>query len=126
MLLIRHSNRANNAVRTTSVAGELFVASVVICMILASFGDAVDPALLGEAVEHGRYVAYRLADKVALFDFGGELSVLAMRHWHLLQFLLAGAAGAFGIFILRVFAAGLIRILRPAGRRAIDKVPISL
>ena len=95
MLLIRHSNRANNAVRTTSVAGELFVASVVICMILASFGDAVDPAL-------------------------------PMRHWHLLQLLLAGAAGAFGIFILRVFAAGLLRILRPAGRRAIDKVPISL
>jgi len=71
MLLIRHSNRANNAVRTTSVAGELFVASVVICMILASFGDAVDPALLGEA-----------GLEVALFDFGGELSVLAMRHWH--------------------------------------------
>src|SRR5688572_26466444 len=79
MLLIRHSSRANNAVRTTSVAGELFVASVVICMILASFGDAVDPALLGEA-----------GLEVALFDFGGELSVLAMRHWHLLQFLLAG------------------------------------
>ena len=66
MLLIRHSSRANNAVRTTSVAGELFVASVVICMILASFGDAVDPALLGEA-----------GLEVALFDFGGELSVLA-------------------------------------------------
>ena len=115
MLLIRHSSRANNAVRTTSVAGELFVASVVMCMILASFGDAVDPALLGEA-----------GLEFALFDFGGELSVLAMRHWHLLQLLLAGTAGAFGIFILRVFAAGLLRILRPAGRRAIDKVPISL
>jgi hypothetical protein len=115
MLLIRHSNRANNAVRTTSVGGELFVASVVICMILASFGDAVDPALFGEA-----------GLEFAIFDFGGELSVLAMRHWHLLQLLLAGAAGAFGIFILRVFAAGLIRIRRPAGRRAIDKVPISL
>ena len=56
----------------------------------------------------------------------GVDNVLAMRHWHLLQLLLAGAAGASGIFILRVFAAGLIRILRPAGRRAIDKVPISL
>ena len=80
MLLIRHSNRANNAVRTTSVGGELFVASVVICMILASFGDAVDPALFGEA-----------GLEFAIFDFGGELSVLAMRHWHLLQLLLAGA-----------------------------------
>ena len=115
MLLIRHSNRANNAVRTTSVGGELFVASVVMCMILASFGDAVDPALFGEA-----------GLEFAIFDFGGELSLLAMRHWHLLQLLLAGVAGAFGIFVLRVFAAGLLRILRPAGRRAIDKVPISL
>jgi hypothetical protein len=115
MLLIRHSNRANNAVRTTSGAGELFVASVVMCMILASFGDAVDPAFLGEA-----------GLEFAFFDFGGELSVLTMRHWHLLQLLMAGAAGAFGVFVLRVFAAGLIRILRPAGRRSIDKVPIGL
>ena len=115
MLLIRHSKRANNAVRTTSGAGELFVASVVICMILASFGDAVDPALFGEA-----------GLEFAIFDFGGELSVLTMRHWHLIQLLLAGAAGAFGVFVLRVFAAGLVRILRPAGRRSIDKVPIGL
>ena len=115
MLRIRHSSRGNNAVRTTSVAGELFVASVVICMILASFGDAVDPALLGEA-----------SLEFAIFDLGGEFSLIGMRHLHLLQLLLAGAAGAFGIFILRVFAAGLIRILRPAGRRAIDKVPIGL
>jgi hypothetical protein len=115
MLLIRHSQRANNAARTTSAAGELFVVSVVICMILASFGDAVDPALLSEA-----------GFEFAIFDLGGEFSVLAMRHWHLLQLLLAGAAGAFGVFVLRVFAAGLIRILRPPGRRGIDKVPISL
>ncbi len=115
MLLIRHSERANNAVRTTSGAGELFVAGVVICMILASFGDAVDPAFLSEA-----------GLEFAIFDFGGGLSVLAMRHWHLLQLLLAGGGVAFGVFVLRVFAAGLVRILRPAGRRAIDKVPIEL
>jgi hypothetical protein len=115
MLLIRRSHRANHAVTSTSGAGELFVASVVICMILASFGDAVDPTLLSEA-----------GLEFALFDFGGEFSVLAMRHWHLLQLLLAGAAGAFGVFILRVFAAGLIRILRPASPRAIGKVPIEL
>src|SRR5215208_7153607 len=91
MLLIRHSNRANNAVRTTSGTGELFVASVVICMILASFGDAVDPTLLGEA-----------GLEFALFDLGGEFSVLAMRHWHLLQLLLAGGVLAAGISMLRV------------------------
>jgi hypothetical protein len=115
MLLIRHSKRANNAVRTTSASGELFVASVVICMILASFGDAVDPTVLGE-----------LGLEFAIFDLGGEFSVLAMRHWHLLQLLLAGAAVSFGVFVLRVFYAGLIRILDPASPRSIGKVPIEL
>ena len=115
MLLIRHSHRANNAVRTMSVGGELFVASVVICMILASFGDAVDPALFGEA-----------GLEFAIFDFGGELSVLAMRHWHLLQLLLAGAVlGARHLRPARL-RGRLLRTLRPADRRAIDKVPISL
>jgi hypothetical protein len=67
MLLIRHSDRANNAVRAVSPGGELFVASVVIFMILVSFGDAVDPALFGEAgLEFG------------LFDLGSEFSVLAL------------------------------------------------
>src|SRR5688572_21688954 len=115
MLLIRHSSRANNAVRTTSVAGELFVASVVICMIVASFGDAVDPALLGEA-----------GLEVALFDFGGELSVLAMRHWHLLQLLLGGAAIAAGITVLRVCGSALYKALRPAPTGGVEKVPIKL
>jgi hypothetical protein len=115
MLLIRHSNRANNAVRTTSVGGELFVASVVICMILASFGDAVDPALFGEA-----------GLEFAIFDFGGELSVLAMRHWHLLQLLLAGAVLGVGLLVLRVGANTVIKALRPADRRAEEKVPIRL
>ena len=115
MLLIRHSSRANDAVRTTSVAGELFVASVVICMILASFGDAVDPAVFGEA-----------GLEFAIFDLGGELSVLAMRHWHLLQLLLAGAALAMGLCVLRIGAAIILKALRPAERRADEKVPIQL
>ena len=113
MLLIRRSARANNAVRTVSPGGELLVASVVICMILASFGDAVDPALFGEA-----------GLEFALFDLGGEFSVLGMRHWHLLQLLLAGGALAAGIMLLRVCAAPFFRASRPAPRRAIDKVPI--
>ena len=115
MLLIRHSHRANNAVRTTSGAGELFVASLVICMILASFGDAVDPALFGEAEL-----------EFAIFDFGGELSVLAMRHWHLLQLLLAGVVLGTGLAVLRVCAAAVVKVLRPSDRRADEKVPIRL
>jgi hypothetical protein len=49
-----------------------------------------------------------------------------MHHWHLVQYLLAGAVVAGG---LAAFKAGLGRVfnpLRPAPRRAIDKVPIEL
>ena len=49
MRLIHRSPRAASAVRTVYPSGELFVASVVVCMILAAFGDAVDPAWIGEA-----------------------------------------------------------------------------
>jgi len=113
MLLIHRSARAANAVRTVSPGGELFVASVVILMILVSFVDAVDPALFGET-----------GLEFALFDWGGEFSVLGLRHWHLLQLLLAGGLLAAGIAVLRVGAARLFRPLRPAPRRAVDKVPI--
>ena len=113
MLLIHRSPRAANAVRTVSPGGELFVASVVICMILASFGDAVDPTWIGEA-----------GLEFTLFDLGGEFSVLAMRHWHLLQLLLGGAALAAGIMVLRVGCTIFLRILRPAPTGGVEKVPI--
>ena len=113
MLLIRHSARANNAVQTVSPRGELFVASVVIFMILVSFGDAVDPALFGEAgLEFG------------LFDLGSEFSVLALRDLNLLQLLLAGGLLAAGLAVLRVGGTLAQKVLRSAPRRAIDKVPL--
>src|SRR6188768_3683887 len=99
MLLVHRSRRAANAVRTTSPGGELFVASVVVAMLLAAFGDAVDPAWLGEA-----------GLEFALFDFGGELSLLGMHHWHLVHYLLAGAVIAGG---LAAFKAGAGRLFRP-------------
>ena len=113
MRLIHRSPRAANAVRTVSPGGELFVASVVICMLLASFGDAVDPTMFGEA-----------GLEFALFDFGGEFTVLALRHWHLVQLLFAGGLVAAGVAVLRVGAPAVVQALRPAPRRAIDKVPI--
>jgi len=115
MLLVHRSRRAANAVRTTSSGGELFVASVVVCMLLAAFGDAVDPAWLGEA-----------GLEFALFDMGGELSVLGMRHWHLLMILLAGGALAAAIGILKAGAGLLLQPARSAPPRAIEKVPIKL
>lgn len=115
MLLVRHSHRANNAVRTVSPAGELLVGSVVVCMILAAFGDAVDPTLLGEA-----------GLEFMLFDLGGESALLAMRHWTLFQLLLAGGALAAGIGALGLAGAAIVSSLRDSiyGRPA--KVPIQL
>ena len=113
MLLIRHSDRANNAVRAASPGGELFVASVVICMILVSFGDAVDPALFGEAgLEFG------------LFDLGGEFSVLALRDCICCSSCWPAACSAAGLAALRVGGALAQKVLRSAPGRAIEKVPI--
>jgi hypothetical protein len=87
------------------------VASVVVCMILAAFGDAVDPVLLGEA-------------EFALFDLGAESSLLGMQHWSLLELLLGGGFVAAGIGALRIGVSALAKRLRPTPPRAIDKVPI--
>ena len=99
--------------RAVSPGGELFVASVVVLMILASFGDAMDPALFGEAgLEFG------------LFDLAGEFSVLVMRDLHLLQILIGGSLLVAGLAALRVGGALAQKTLRSAPRRAIDKVPL--
>jgi hypothetical protein len=115
MLLVHRSRRASKAVRTVSPGGELFVASVAFAMLLAALGDAVDPAWLGEA-----------GPEFALFDFGGELSLLGMHHWHLLQYLLAGAVIAGGIAAFTACVGRVFHPLHSAPRRAIDKVPIEL
>ena len=78
-----------------------------------AFGDAVDPGAL-EAV----------GLEVFLFDFGGELSLLAMGHWHLLELVLAGVVLAGGIAVLRVAFAPWSRSPSPAPVRAVEKVPI--
>lgn len=115
MRLIHRSHRASNAVRTVSPAGELVVASVVVCMILAAFGDAIDPALMGEA-----------GLEFMLFDLGGESAVLAMRHWSLLQLLLAGGAVAAGVGAIGLACAAVINALRESVRGRPAKVPIQL
>lgn len=115
MLLVHRSRRAATAVRTTSPGGELFVASVVVTMLLAAFGDAVDPVWLEE-----------IGVEFALFDLGGELSLLGMQQWHLLQFLLAGAAIAGGITAFKAVVGRIFQPLHPAPQRGLDKVPIEL
>lgn len=113
MLLVHRSRRSADAIRGVSPGGELFVASVVVAMLLLALGDAVDSTWLGEA-----------GLECALFDFGGELSLLGLHQWSLLQLLLAGAAFAGGICAVKAGFSRLFRPLRPAARRALDKVPI--
>ena len=113
MLLIRRSTRASTAVRSVSAGGELFVASVVVCMILSALGDSIDPGIV-EAI----------GLEMFLFDFGGELSLLAMGHWHLLELVMAGVVLAGGIAVLHVAFAAFIRTPSPAPVRAVEKVPI--
>jgi len=115
MRLIHRSHRAANAVRTVSPSGELFVASIVICMILSVFGDAVDPTWFSE-----------VGLEFAFFDLGGEFSILAMRQWHLLELLLAGAVIAAGIMILRIVVGAFCQPLDSADTGAVEKVPIKL
>jgi hypothetical protein len=114
MLLIHHSPRAANAVQTVSPSGELFVAGVVILMILASFADAIDPAVFGEAVP----------SEFSLFDLGGEFSVPGLSHWNLLQFVTAGGLLSAAVFFLRLGGSRVFKVLRSASRRALSKVPI--
>ena len=78
-------------------------------------GDAVDPTWLGEA-----------GLDFVLFDFGGEISVLAMRHWTLLQLLMAGGAIAAGIAVLKIVLPAYLRSPRPGPHRVIGKVPIEI
>ncbi|MBM3648587.1 MAG: hypothetical protein FJX11_12430 [Alphaproteobacteria bacterium] len=113
MLLIRRSARAANAVRNMSPGEELFVASVVFCMLLAAFGDAGNPTVLDA-----------LGFEFLIADLGGEMSLLAVGHWHLIEFLLGGAILAGVITALQILAAAFLRSLSPAASRGIDKVPI--
>ncbi len=113
MLLIRRSRRASNAVHTISPDGELFVTSVVLCMLFSAFGDAIDINIAGEA-----------GFEVMLFDVGGELSLLAMSQWNLLQLLLAGALVTAGVWFVTVTGRIALKALRPGPNRAVEKVPI--
>ncbi|HYC65900.1 MAG TPA: hypothetical protein VEC14_14315 [Reyranellaceae bacterium] len=91
------------------------MASVVVCMIFAAFGDAVDPALLGEA-----------GLEFALFDLGGESVLLAMRHWSLLHLILAGTALAVGLGAIGLACAAVVHALRESVHGRPVKVPIKL
>lgn len=113
MRLIDRSRHGRVPAATASPGGELFVVSVVACMLLVALGDALDPALLGD-----------LGFEAGLFDMGGELVALTAADWPLLQLLLMGGALAAGIGVLRTLFQRRPEKLRPADGSALDKVPI--
>ena len=89
--------------------------------------DKIFRSLLGQYNDHvARGVIHpEFTDTVKQnFDFGGELSLLAMGHWHLLELVMAGVMLAGGIAVLRVAFAPFNRTPSPAPARAVEKVPI--
>ena len=83
-----------------------FVVAAVLCAFVIAVGEALDPTLFGPTP----------LDETAL---------LALPYVPLLQHLLVGAVMAASLFLIPVRAPATVQALRPAARRAIDKVPIS-
>ena len=65
---------------------------------------------LGDSIDPGAVEAIGL--EMFLFDFGGELSLLAMGHWHLIELVMAGV----------VLAGGSISEARTEVYRTINKI----
>ncbi len=113
MKLIHRSERAREAVRTTSSSGEVFVAAVVVLMLLAVLGDIIGPVALGEA-----------GMEFALFDMGTEGAVIAIQHWSLLEMMMAAGGIALGLSVIRNEVTALARTLVSAVSRGLGKIPI--
>ena len=113
MRLIHRSAQARDAVRHAHGGGEVFVVSVVICMLLAVLGDALDPALFGEA-----------GLDIAFLDFGADSLLLGAAEWPLLSLLFAGGMLALAYRASRGFGAAVLRAMRPSDPRRDGKVPI--
>ena len=113
MKLIDRSERAREAVRTTSSGGEIFVATVVVIMLLAVLGDILGPIALGEA-----------GMEFALFDMGGEGAVIAIQHWSLLKMMAAASCVALAASVIRNEIVVMARTLVSAVSRGLGKIPI--
>lgn len=113
MRLIHRSAQARDAVSHTHGGGEVFVVSVLICMLLAVLGDAIDPALFGEA-----------GLDIAFLDFGADSLLLGAAEWPLLSLLFAGGVLALAYRASRGFGTVAMRVLRQADARRDGKVPI--
>jgi hypothetical protein len=113
MLLAHHSRASRDLSRSVSGRGQLFVACTVVLMILASFGEALDPTLMGE-----------LELDILASELGFESIVIGLPGWSLVELLLAGLALSAGLLAIGAGLRMQVRALFPADPRRGDKVPI--
>lgn len=113
MLLVHHSRASRDLSRSVSGGGQLFVAVVVVLMLMGSFGEVLEPALLAE-----------LELDILAGELGLDAILAGLPSWSLIELLLAGLLATAGLL---GFAAGfraLVRALFPADPERGDKVPI--
>jgi len=113
MRLIHHSRASRDLSSSVSGRGQLFVACVVVLMILASFGEVLEPALMSE-----------LELDILASELGLESIVMSLPNWNLVELLLAGLALTVGLLAIGAGLRMIVRALFPADPEASDKVPI--
>jgi hypothetical protein len=111
MLLCHHARAGANAVRRVSPGGQLFATCVVVLMLLSVFSETWELAALE---------AEFLASDVTL-EFLGSLG---LRHWNLIELVLAGAVLSLSLSLLATAGVLLLKAMRSAERRRPDKIPI--
>src|SRR5262245_31329629 len=110
MLLAHHARVGADAVRRVSPGGQLFVTCVVVLMLLSVFSETWELANLE---------AEFLASDVTL-EFLGSLG---LRHWNLIELVLAGAAVSLALPAIATSGVLLLKAMRSAERRRPDKIP---
>ncbi|TXL82271.1 hypothetical protein FHP25_00805 [Vineibacter terrae] len=111
MLLAHHALARNKAAHRASPSGQLFVACVVVLMLVSIFSETWEIASLEADV---------LASDIAL-EFLGSLG---LRHWNLIELILAGGVLALALSTLATIGVLIVKAMTPADRRRADKVPI--
>jgi len=104
MLPSHHSRTSRDFSRSVSGRGQLFVVCVVVLMILASFGEVLEPAVMSE--------------------LGAEAILMNLPNWNLVELLLAGLALTIGLPMIGAGLRLLVHALFPADPRRSGKVPI--
>jgi hypothetical protein len=111
MLLCHHALARSKAAHRASPSGQMFVACVVVLMLLSVFSEAWEIASLEADI---------LASDVAL-EFLGSLG---LRHWNLIELVLAGGGLALALSAFTTVGVLISKAMTPGDRRRAGKVPI--